>query len=325
MKEGRVRLYPNLPLMAVMMERQRSLEVALTKIIFLKNDDGRRLLIGIEVTRVVTHHAGEGDQCIGRDDVLLVGDPHSLKIVAVLPLAGLLLQKLIRDEEAGKLMTHVDAEAIPRGEVALISDGEVTEGSGIGEVFRDDRIEVVSGRAAGCAGAECVAAPYLLQLTVRGGGVIAATGEYELPVEAGIGLAARIELDDPSHFSAVLGGISGSVDADRIQVVGSDLRAEAWRAVVREGYAVDHELRLIFGAARMKDGVAFVEPSWLRVDQVLNGTSGQRGETLLYLLRADLHHRGRVVRIYQGGSVLHGHVRQDRSKSELDIFSDRKG
>ncbi len=222
-------------------------------------------------------------------------------------------------------MTHVEAEAIPRGEVALVSGGEVTEGSGIGEVLRDDGVEIVSGGAAGSGAAESVAAPYLLQLAIRGGAVIASAGEDELPVQAGIGLPARIELDDPSHFSAVLGGIAGGVDADRVQVVGSDLRAEAWRAVVREGYAVDHELRLIFRATRMEDGVAFIEPSRLGVDEVLNGTAGQRGETLLYLLRADLHHRGRVVRIYQGGSVLHGHVGQDRSKSELDIFSDRKG
>ncbi len=77
--------------MTVVMERQRSLEVALTKIIFLKSDDGRRFLVGIEVIRVVTHHAGEGDQSIGRDDVLIVDDAHRLKVVSVLHLAGLLL------------------------------------------------------------------------------------------------------------------------------------------------------------------------------------------------------------------------------------------
>src|SRR3982074_836339 len=115
-----------------------------------------------------------------------------------------------------------------------------------------------------------------------------------------IGLPACVEFDDSAHFPAVLRGVSCGIDADGVQFVRLNLRAEAWRAIVSKRNAVDHKLGLIFRTARMQNGVAFVDPSGLGVDQVLDGTAGQRREALLNLLRSDLRNRGWAVRVYQG-------------------------
>jgi len=68
-------------------------------------------------------------------------------------------------------------------------------------------------------------------------------------VESGIGLAVGIDVDDAAHLAAELGGVAGGVDGEGVQVIGFDLGAEAGRAIVSEGDAVDDELGLVFRAA----------------------------------------------------------------------------
>ena len=83
------------------------------------------------------------------------------------------------------------------------------------------------------------------------------------PWNPGCESCMRVDFDDAAHFSAVFGGNSRGVDAHGLHVVGFDLRAEAGRAIVGKRNAVDDELRLIFGAARMQNRIAFIEPAGL--------------------------------------------------------------
>ena len=100
-------------------------------------------------------------------------------------------------------------------------------------------------------------------------------------MEAGLRVLRGVDLDDAAHLAAVFGGDAGGVDAERLDVVGFDLGAEAGGAIVGEGDAVDDELGLIFRAAGMEDGVAFVEPAGLGVDEVLQGAAGDGAEAVV--------------------------------------------
>src|SRR5205807_6500367 len=106
-------------------------------------------------------------------------------------------------------------------------------------------------------------------------GIETAAGENRLAVETGLGVAQSVDLDYASHLASVLGGDAGGVDGERVDVIGFELGAEAGGAVVGERDAVDDELSLILGAARMEHGIAFVEPSRLRVDEIGKGAAGQ--------------------------------------------------
>ena len=96
------------------------------------------------------------------------------------------------------------------------------------------------------------------------------------PCDARVGLALRIQLHNAAHLAAQTPRIAGGVDSHGVQIVGFDLGAEAWRTIIDQGNAVDHELRLVLRAARMQHGVAFVEPARLRDHKVLHRAAGQR-------------------------------------------------
>ena len=64
------------------------------------------------------------------------------------------------------------------------------------------------------------------------------------------------------------------------------------RAVIGQRYAVDDELGLILRASGMEDGVAFVEPAGLGVDQILQGAAGKRrGRSAMPVRPDDWWHR----------------------------------
>jgi hypothetical protein len=96
----------------------------------------------------------------------------------------------------------------------------------------------------------------------------------KLAMETGLLILKGVELDDAAHLAAVLGGNAGGVDAHGLDVVGFNLGAEAGGAVVGERDAIDDELGLILRAARVQNGVAFVEPAGLRVHEVLQDRPG---------------------------------------------------
>ena len=114
-----------------------------------------------------------------------------------------------------------------------------------------------------------------------------------------------VDLDDAAHLSSILGRDAGSVDAHGLNIVGLNLRSMARRSVVGERNSVEHKLGLVFRAARMKDRVAFVQPSRLRVHQVLQRTARQRRDAIGNRLRADLVDRTDAMRIDERVVGLH--------------------
>ena len=110
----------------------------------------------------------------------------------------------------------------------------------------------------------------------------------ELSVKAGLGVVERVDFDDAAHFASVFGGDAGGVDGKGIDIVGFDFGAEAGRAVVGERDAVEDELSLIFRAAGMEDGVAFIEPAGLGVDEIDERAAGQRRGAIGDFLLADM-------------------------------------
>src|SRR5579862_2191919 len=107
-------------------------------------------------------------------------------------------------------------------------------------------------------------------------------------MEARLGVARCVDLDHATHLASVFGGNASSVDSDRVEVVGVDFGAKAGRAVVGQRNAVDDKLSLIFRAARMEDGVAFIKPAGLRVDEVGEGTARKGCGTIGYRFRVEV-------------------------------------
>ena len=107
-------------------------------------------------------------------------------------------------------------------------------------------------------------------------------------MEAGLGVAQGVDLDDAAHFASIFGGDAGGVDGEGVDVIGFDFGAEAGRTIVGEGNAIDDELGLILGAAGMEDGIAFVEPAGLRVDEIGQRAAGERGRAVGDFLLIDM-------------------------------------
>ena len=201
---------------------------------------------------------------------MLVGDgAHGFEIVGVLELTGGLLQLFVGDFVAGEFVADAEADAVAISEVTFVADGEIAGGALVGEVLRDDGIEVVAGHVAAGGDAQNIFAPLILAFRECAGGVEAAAGEDDLAVETVAEVAGGVDFDHAAHLAAVFGREVGGEDAERLNVVGFDFGAEAGRAVVLKRNAVDDDLGLIFGAAGVEHGVAFVDPAGLGVDEIL--------------------------------------------------------
>src|SRR5262249_5147918 len=123
-----------------------------------------------------------------------------------------------------------------------------------------------------------VLAPSVLTLRKGPAGIETATGEHKLSVQTRLPVFPCVHLDDRAHFPPIFGWNSGGVDADRLHIVGFDLRSEAWRSIVGQRNAIHNKLCLIFRITRMKDGVSLVQPARLRVHQILNRPTRYRTE-----------------------------------------------
>ena len=86
--------------------------------------------------------------------------------------------------------------------------------------------------AAAGAGAERVLAPGVLYFRKSAGRVKAAAGKHCFAVETGLRILQCVNLDHAPHFPAIFGGETRGIDAQRIDTIGVNLRAEAGRAVV---------------------------------------------------------------------------------------------
>jgi len=154
-------------------------------------------------------------------------------------------------------------------------------------------------------------------------------------VEAGLSVLNRVHFHYAAHFSAVLGGETGSVDSERVDIFGFNFRSKTGGAVIRERNAVDHKLGLIFRATRMEHGVAFVKPAGLRVDEVLDRTTRQRAGACSDVFGTDLADIASAVGVQKGifgsngdggGSRIQAEsnrfLRRDRG-ANFDDFADR--
>jgi len=231
--------------------------------------------------------------------VLVRDGAHGLDVVGVLALTGGLLHQLVGDIVARDLVTDDHAEIVILSEIAAVVEGKVAEGTGVGVVLGNDWIEVMVCLAAAGTATKSVFTPHVLSTGEAVGTAEAATAKDDLPVKAGLGIALGVDFDDAAHLAAVLGGKAGGIDAQRFDVVGFDFGAEAGGAIVGEWDSVDDELRLIFGASRMKDCVALIEPSGLGVNQILNGAAGERAQALLDAISGDLVDGASLIRVDQ--------------------------
>ena len=137
------------------------------------------------------------------EKMMLIGDdPHVLEVVAILPLAGGLLHLLVGYVIARQLVAEHEAQAVVRGEVALVAGGEISRGSVVGVVLRNGRTQIAAGHRAVGADAEQVLAREILQHGVGAGRVEAASRQDELPVETFPAVSAQCSLRQrrPSSF-----------------------------------------------------------------------------------------------------------------------------
>src|SRR6185437_12655247 len=120
------------------------------------------------------------------------------------------------------------------------------------------------------ASSEYVLAPRVLALRRAPHRIETAAGERNLSVKAGLGVLQRVDFNYATHLPPILGGNTGGVDAHGLHIIGSNLWSEARRSIVDQRNAIDHVLGLIFRAPRMQHRVPLIEPSRLRIHEVLN-------------------------------------------------------
>ena len=97
-----------------------------------------------------------------------------------------------------------------------------------------------------------------------------------------------VDFHNSAHLSAVFGGNAGGVDGKRVDIISFDFGAGTGRTIVGERDSVNHELGLILGAAGMENGVAFVEPAGLGVDEIWKRAARERCRPLGYCFGVDV-------------------------------------
>src|SRR5437868_8268727 len=164
----------------------------------------------------------------------------------MLSLARGLLDFLVGNLETGEITAHDQPHAIPAGHIALVVNAEITSRSIVGVVLWNHGIEVATGHAARRAAAKSIGSPSVLGLGKSACGSKAAAGKHDLPVQSRLCIFQRIHLNDAAHFASKLRWNAGSVDRERIHIVGLNLWTKSRGAVVGQRNSVDYELCLIF-------------------------------------------------------------------------------
>src|SRR5207302_4138299 len=131
------------------------------------------------------------------------------------------------------------------------------------------------------------------------GGAEAAAGKTRLSVKTLAHVADCRDFNHSAQLASVLGRKACGQDADRIDIIGFNFRGDCRGAVVRQGNAIDYILRLIFGAARMKNAVGLQQPSRLGIDQVNDRAAGRCQAGMVQGIRADAVYSPNAVRIDQ--------------------------
>ena len=97
----------------------------------------------------------------------------------------------------------------------------------------------------------------------------------------------------------------------------------ARRTVVGERNSIEHKLGLVFRPARMEDGIALVQPSRLRIHQVLQRAAWQRRDPIGNRLRANLVDRADAMGIDERVVGLHLDGCLEGNQAEFDELSGR--
>lgn len=262
------------PFLAAAMNRDRRFDVGFAEATILKSDDGSGKRVGVESLRIIADHGAKIGEDVGGKSVLVGGEAEGFENGAILALRGGLLNEFVGDFEARKAVAEQKADAVLVREIALVTNGVIGVGAGVGEILEDGRVEVAVCGGAVYGNSEEVFIPGILSKEIAIGSGKAAAGSDEFAVEALAIVAGGFDFDDATQFAAVLGGKAGGVNGEGLHVVAFDFYAKAGGAVVGERNAVDDELSLILGTAGVEDGTAFEEPAGLGINKVDERAAG---------------------------------------------------
>ena len=135
-----VRLDSKLKFVPAAIDGCDAFEISFTKKVVLKDFDGSRFCVGVEIVRIVANHRAKISDRLGRKSVLVGGASHRLNVVGSLALARGLLHLFVRNVVARELMANDKAQTILRRQVPLVIGRKISQRTGIREVLRNHRI-----------------------------------------------------------------------------------------------------------------------------------------------------------------------------------------
>ena len=127
------------------------------------------------------------------------------------------------------------------------------------------------------------------------------------------------------HYAAeppsILRRNSCGIDAHGLHILRPNLRPKTGRPVIRQRNSIHHKLRLVLRATRVQYGVPFIQPSRLRIHQILQRAPRRRPFALLNFFISDPSNRSHAMRIDQRIALLHGdHCADKRDCQSHPVF-----
>jgi len=162
---------------ATVVDGKSAFEIAFAEVIVLSGVDGRGVVVGLKVIGIVADHAAKIGDHVGGEGVLIADDAHGFVVAGVLKLrvqwscgieeifVGSLLDLFVGNFVAGEFVADAEAEAVAGGKIAVVTDGEIADGTGVGKVLRDNGVEIVAGLAAVGGNSKIVFSPAVLELS----------------------------------------------------------------------------------------------------------------------------------------------------------------
>ena len=195
----------------------------------------------------------------------------------VLPLAGFLLDKVIRHEEAGSIRASVEGQPVARTQIAREAQVDTSGLPVVCEVLDRRRIQVSVRRTTLDSDGDCRSVPSVLVRRRSDPGVLA-RGASALQVRCKVvalqSSSSRIECDHAAQPATVFGWNASREDTYGFEFSVLERGRESDGPVVVQRHAVNHVLGVVFGTARMQDGVGLEQPARHRRDDI-DGASPQ--------------------------------------------------
>ena len=228
-------------------------------------------------------------------------------IVPLLALARRLLDLLIGHEKTRRGAAHRGAEPIAIGEYVVALRKQADRPPMVRVVLDDRRIEIPIRPPRVGAPAHRVAFPPVARANRSADRVEAAAVDGCARVAARLALHFRDDVDDAAQLAAVFGWITGGHHAQRLHVVGIQIRQERRRSVVGQRNTVNQVLRLVLAAPRVQNAVGLDDPARLRAHQVGERSSGQCRRSRSEGVCANAIDGARLMRIDEGVAGGHRH------------------